>query len=314
MILRTLLPAFLAASLATTAFAQPTLRPTVSINSDLVTLGDMFEDAGALAARPVFRAPAVGTTGTVPVQDIAAAANRAGLDAFDTADLAAVTVTRPATEVGSEALIELMTADLTARGIVTSGVTPSFQFEGGYQPQLADAVNEPAQLLSLRYRPADGSFAARFTLSGHAEPLDVSGTLDMMVEVPHLAATLPAGSVLTEGDIEMRSVALSRLGTDAVALPADLVGKALKSRSSAGMRLDIADVGTPLLISRNEPVTVYLRRGPMTLTVKGQALSGAALGESMQVLNLVSNTVIHATAIAPGAVEVDTDPVAIAGL
>jgi flagella basal body P-ring formation protein FlgA len=61
-------------------------------------------------------------------------------------------------------------------------------------------------------------------------------------------------------------------------------------------------------------VTIYFRNGPMTLTVKGQAITGAAEGGPLQVLNLMSKRVVSATAIAAGAVEVSANPLAVAGL
>jgi len=61
-------------------------------------------------------------------------------------------------------------------------------------------------------------------------------------------------------------------------------------------------------------VTIYFRQGPMTLTVKGQAITGATIGGPLQVLNLMSKRIISATAIAAGAVEVSADPLALAGL
>jgi flagella basal body P-ring formation protein FlgA len=52
----------------------------------------------------------------------------------------------------------------------------------------------------------------------------------------------------------------------------------------------------------------------MTLTVKGQAITRASRGSSLQVLNLMSKRVISATAVAPGTVEVTGGPVSLAGL
>ena len=78
--------------------------------------------------------------------------------------------------------------------------------------------------------------------------------------------------------------------------------------------LKATDVSIPLLISKNDAVTIYFRKGPMTLTVKGQAVTGAAAGGLVQVINLMSKRVISATAISAGAVEVSADPLALAGL
>ena len=69
-----------------------------------------------------------------------------------------------------------------------------------------------------------------------------------------------------------------------------------------------------MTVAKNDLVTIYFRHGPMTLTVKGQAVTGATIGAPLQVLNLMSRRVISATAIAAGAVEVSSEPLALAGL
>ena len=52
-------------SASTTALAAPVLRAEVSVTAPIVTVGDMFADAGAMADTPLFRAPKPGTTGMV---------------------------------------------------------------------------------------------------------------------------------------------------------------------------------------------------------------------------------------------------------
>ena len=52
----------------------------------------------------------------------------------------------------------------------------------------------------------------------------------------------------------------------------------------------------------------------MTLTVKGQAVTGAAAGGMVQVINLMSKRVISATAISAGDVQVSAAPLELAGL
>ena len=80
------------------------------------------------------------------------------------------------------------------------------------------------------------------------------------------------------------------------------------------MLLRASDISPPLTVAKNDVVTIIYRRGPMTLTVKGQAITSASRGSSLQVLNLVSKRVISATAVAPGTVEVTMSPVSLAGL
>ena len=52
---------------ASTALAVPTLKGDITVNKAIVTIGDMFEDAGTLAETGIFMAPAPGTTGIVPL-------------------------------------------------------------------------------------------------------------------------------------------------------------------------------------------------------------------------------------------------------
>jgi flagella basal body P-ring formation protein FlgA len=58
---------------------------------------------------------------------------------------------------------------------------------------------------------------------------------------------------------------------------------------------------------------VVFTQGPMTLTIKGQALNGAAAGQPVQVLNPVSRKILYGTALPNGAVAITTT-IAVAGL
>ena len=314
MILRSAIATLTGMLLSGAAWAAPVLKADIMVTGAIVTVGDMFDDAGAAAEEALFRAPLPGTSGLVGLADIDAALARIGIEDFDAAGLDGIRVTRAAAIVDEAALTELITADLAARGIVSSGMSVDALFSKPVQPINAEAVAEPASIISLRYLPGSGGFTARFAIAGVEQPLDVSGSIELMIEAPHINASLPAGTLLTAANIEMRPVPLKFVESTGVPLLADIVGKSLLRQSREGMMLRPADVAVPLLISKNDPVTIYFRKGPMTLTVKGQAVTGAASGGLVQVLNLMSRRVISATAISAGAVEVSADPLAVAGL
>lgn len=312
--LRPLLATAFAALLAGTAFAEPVLKPEIAVSAAIVTVGDMFSDAGIFAEEALFRAPNPGTVGTVPVEAVDAAAERIGFTGYSTQGLASVRVARAATAIGEADLKALIEADLEARGILTGAMSAQTMFSAPFTPVNAAAVAEPLDLIVLRYRPGNGSFSARFAAAGVEAPIDVTGTIDLMIAVPHLAEDLPAGTILDEGDIVMREVPLRYADSVGFASAEQLVGMALQRRSREGMMLKATDVAEPELIARNDMVTIYYRSGPMTLTVRGQALNGAAKGEPVEVLNLMSKRVLTTTAVAHGAVEITTGPVAVAGL
>ena len=314
MIKRSATAALLTLLLVGASFAAPILKRDITVTAGIVTVGDMFEQAGTAAESPLFRAPLPGTSGLVQLADIRSATARVGIEAFDTNGLTAVRVSRAAAIVDQSVLTELINKDLASRGIITEGMSANTIFTTPITPMNAEAVAEPASIISMRYLPGTGGFSARFAIAGLAQPVDVSGNIEMMIEAPHLRASLPAGTILGAEDIDMRPIPLRFAESTGTARLEDLVGKALNRPSRDGMVLKASDVATPLTISKNDLVTIYFRKGPMTLTVKGQAVTGGTTGAPVQVLNLMSRRVISATALAAGAVEVSNDPLALAGL
>ncbi|RYE48069.1 MAG: flagellar basal body P-ring formation protein FlgA [Hyphomicrobiales bacterium] len=301
-----ILPALFLAFTGSTALAAPVLKAEVSVNHPVITVGDMFEDAGLLAERALFRAPEPGTTGIVSLEAVRAAAAKAGLSDYAQDGLLSVRVERRATVVDTTVLSGLISADLAVRGLLPQGAELHTRFDNPGLSYNAEAVETPVTLLALRYQPGSASFSARFQVAGMELPVDVAGSIDLLVEVPHLAASLKAGAVLTPADIEMKRVPLAFADQSGVENFDDLVGKQLRRNSRAGVMLKAADVTEPLAVRRNTEVTVLLRTGPMTLTVIGQSLSDAASGQPVQVMNSVTRKILTGVATANGAVEITT--------
>ncbi|KKB09905.1 flagellar basal body P-ring formation chaperone FlgA [Devosia chinhatensis] len=307
--------ALLALVLSTgSALANPVLKSSVVVIEPIVTVGDMFENAGTLAEQPLFRAPLPGTTGNVDLTAIQAATSRIGLESFEANGLAMVRVSRASALVDQTLLSGLIVEDLRSRGILAGGTMAEVQLSRPLDPIQAEARDVPAQLDTLRYLPGNGSFSARFIVAGLAQPLDLSGTIALSVEAAHLASNLPAGTVLQPDNFVMRPISLQQADAQGIAPLEQLVGMALNRQSREGMLVRPSDVSVPLTVAKNDLVTIYYRQGPMTLTVRGQAVTGAAKDTPLQVLNLISKRVITAKAIAPGAVEVTSAPMTLAGL
>lgn len=296
------------------AFAAPVLKSDIVVRAPVVTVGDMFEDAGLLAEQPLFRSPLPGTTGNVDLSAVRTAAARIGLTHFEVNGLSRVSVSRAASLVDRNLLAGLIVDDLRGRGILGDGMSADTVFAVPFEAISVAASDQPARLENLRYLPGSGSFSARFSLAGIDRKLDLSGSIDISIEAPHLVSGLPAGTVLRPDHIVMRPLPIRQADAQGVAALDQLVGMALNRQSRDGMLLRASDVSVPLSVAKNDLVTIYYREGPMTLTVKGQAVTGAAEGAPLQVLNLVSRRVISAVAIAPGAVEVTSAPLTLAGL
>ncbi len=296
-----------------TALAVPTLKGDITVNKAIVTVGDMFNDAGIHAETGIFMAPAPGTTGVVPLADLQRAAALAGIESFENVGYTRVRVARASTLVDAAMLDALIDADLSRRGILAPGITADLRFDTVDVSYNAEAIANPVTLVNLRYTPGNDGFTARFMIAGIDQPVDLSGSVQLMTMAPRLATTLPAGTILSDSDFQLASVPLSTADAGGYADLGQLVGKQLVRQTRGGIMLKATDVTAPKVVTRNSLVTVLLKSGPMTLTVKGTALTTAAVGEPVDVLNSVTKKILHGVARSDGAVEIVTTTV-VAGL
>ncbi|WMT85718.1 flagellar basal body P-ring formation chaperone FlgA [Pelagibacterium sp. 26DY04] len=302
------------AALATTTQAEPLLRGDVTVNAAIVTVGDLFDNAGLMAETAVFRAPAPGTSGVLSVEDITAALRSAGVDEFETAGLDTIRVARAGAQVDLPLLSDLIADDLRARGILSDNMDMDLALDVPLPELVATDTATPATLTILRYMPGSSTFSARFQISGIDRPLDLSGQIQLLVAAPHLTRTLPQGTILSHDDVEMRMIPLAYAESTGLVAVEELVGKELQRQTRAGVMLRPSDIAAPKIISRNENVTVIYQQGALTLTTTGKALNAASLSEPVTVLNTMSNKVLQGVATQDGTVTVVSGSQQVAGL
>lgn len=301
-------------TLATSAIAAPTLRDTITVIAPIVTVGDMFEDAGLLAEQALFRAPAPGTVGQVSLQSIRIATAKIGFEDFENPGFFNVSVARKGINVDLSTFEALIGEKLNSNGVLRGEMSVTAFLSRDLPILFAQDSPNPVTLQNLRYIPGSNRFSARFSLAGQPNPVDISGRLDFSVLAPHLVRAMPAGAVLKASDIEMRNVPLQFANNAGVPMLDQLIGRQLQRNQLGGAPLRLNDVSETILIARNEIVTLFLKAGPMTLTVKGQALEDASLGQSISILNLMSNKVVRGTATNVGTVQIIATPTSVASL
>lgn len=306
--------ALAALALSAPAKAMPVLRDNIMVNSDIVTVGDMFDNAGALAETGLFRSPAPGTTGRVDIENIRTAAARAGFTEFENPGFSGVSVGRSGILVSEQMLNELIAGALRVQGDLGTGASVQALLDAPLATIYAASGDNPVSLQTLRYIAGANRFSARLAIAGQGLAVDISGRLDFIISTPHLARSLPTGTILQQSDFQMRNVNLQFAQTQGLLALEQLVGKQLQRQLREGTPLRPNDVSDPVLISRNQAVTLYLKSGALTLTVKGQALGDASLGQTVSVLNMLSNTVVQGIAIGPGTVEIQSISTRIAAL
>ena len=78
------------------AIALPVLRASITVTGDVVRVGDVIDNAGTFGQIAIYRAPDLGTTGTLPTAQVISALRAHQVIGVDTKDIKEVTVTHEA--------------------------------------------------------------------------------------------------------------------------------------------------------------------------------------------------------------------------
>ena len=194
----------------------PTLKASIEVTSDMVLIGDLFDNAGAVAGTPVFRAPAPGTGGTVRADRLLEVARRHGLDWTNPKGVRQVQVSRDGLLIAEQDIKQLI-VDMLMRETDASSGSSSFEidFSGDQQPLYVPVDKEPsAEIVQLRYSRRSGRLSVVLSAPAGdpaASTYTFSGRAVAVAEVPVVTRTVRRGSVIAPEDVEMRNVPLHRI-------------------------------------------------------------------------------------------------------
>ncbi|PTE16686.1 flagellar basal body P-ring formation chaperone FlgA [Pseudogemmobacter blasticus] len=118
------------------------------------------------------------------------------------------------------------------------------------------------------------------------------------------ARTLPAGTVLTQGDLMLVDAEIP----GALTAPEVALGQQTRIALYAGRAVHARDIGAPALVQRNGIVTLVYRAGGLTIRADGRALEAGAEGDSIRALNLASKTTVSGRVAPDGTLIVGGPP------
>jgi len=319
-LLATLLLSIIDPSPAASAEA-PTLRSSVSVNGDVVTLGDFFDDAGPLADRPLFRAPDLGTTGPVSAARVVDMARAAGLTTARADGLVEISVTRLSRAVEATEIARLIATEALRRPGRTDDVSIDdldVVFDAPVEPRHADVRAEvPVRVVSLSLNPMNGRFDALVQIDQgeRNERVHLRGQVVETAAVTVLNRPLSRGDIVTADDVRVDRQPRSRSGLlHSIVDPSEIVGRQARRALRAGQAVAAADFARPQIVARGETVTIVFRTRALQVTARGQALQAGAVGDMVPVLNPQSKRTIHATVAGPGLVEIAAPATAVASI
>jgi flagella basal body P-ring formation protein FlgA len=307
-VLRALAAAALLALPQLAAAGSLVLRPEVRVEAETVTLADLVEGAnGSVTARALFRAPALGESGTIQVSRIVDAAQALGISSIDTGGRAQVVVTRAARRIGAtdiEAVLKPLLAERhgveqTATTIVLDG-TPTLLVDA--QLKAAPSVED------LAYDPRSRRLSALIVMPGSTKgrggQLRVGGIAVETIEVALFNRGVARGEAIKAEDVTIERRVREHVPTDALADPASFVGRVARRPLSAGGMVRQSEIMRQEVVARGDPVLIVYETPGLALSLRGKANETGAVGDVIAVQNLQSKRVLQATIVGPGRVSV----------
>jgi flagella basal body P-ring formation protein FlgA len=283
------------------------LRAHVSVNAEVVRLGDLFADAGAEAGRAVAPSPPAGASQVFDAEELREIARRAGLRWTPSSRYDRVTVERAAVHLQHDEILARVRAALIEAGM------PGERKVAMSQRDLAVSVppgrEDDVRVEGARYDERTGRFAAALVVPKGANASDrqhLTGRIHEMVQVPVLTRRINRGDVISRGDIDMVELKQDGVPRDAVLDPDGIVGKTPRRLIGAGMPMRPADLQAPVILSKGSLVTLVVRTDRMLITARGKALEDAADGEIVRVLNIRSKSTVQGIVDGPGHVIVNS--------
>lgn len=304
----------LAASLTAALFvagkafaAGPVLKAVTVIERDVVTLGDVVDQAGDKAHIPLFRAPAPGETGTIQAPRILAAARELGLEGIDTRGAAQVMISRKG-RLASREDIETALANAIGDRLKLSGLNIGVTFDGPL-PSLTAATQGRSEVIVSEFAVDDRSKRFVGTISmlnagSRGAAVKVSGAFVETMPVAILNRPMQRGDVLRIDDVTFERREKEAVGGDAPSSADLVIGRALRRPMKAGMALRDTDLFRPVAVERGATITVTYEAPGMSLSLKAKALESGAQGDAITIQNLGSKRTVQATVTGPNSVRV----------
>jgi flagella basal body P-ring formation protein FlgA len=302
------LAAFTLAVAPVLAAERPVLRGDLVAKGDVLTLGDLVEGVpGAEASRPLFRAPALGETGTIQAARIVAAAAGIGLERVETGGRAQVTVTRAARRIGAPEIEAAVKQALDAQHQVDARAL-SILFDGSPALLVAPDLTAPPAVEELVYDRRSRRVSALVTVGPRPgerrAAARVAGALVELVVVAVLTRPVGRGEAVERSDLSIERRPRDGLPADVQTDPAELGGQVARRPLAAGQAIRAGDLAKPDLVARGDLVTVLYEVPGMVLTLRARASQGGGKGDVITVVNPQSKKVLQAQVVAPGQVSV----------
>jgi flagella basal body P-ring formation protein FlgA len=289
---------------------RPVLRAEAVVTGDIVRIGDLIEHAGIVANVPIFRAPDLGSTGTVPADAVIEAVRAHALVGLDTAGLSEVVVTRASRTIPAKDIEDSVAQALSRQYALGEPKNIAVIFERELRAvQVEPNAKGMPRIARISFDARTGRFDATLEIptgAANRGMLRLYGRATATVDVVTLLRPVERGGVVKDGDVQIERRPRAEIGRDIVTDPEQVIGLAARNTLQTGRTLRLADLMKPEVVQRNEAVTLIYEVPGIMLTVRGKAAEAGAEGDVINVLNEQSKRTVQGTVAGPGRVVINT--------
>jgi len=284
----------------------PQLRPAVTLEGDVIRLGDLWENAGEKAEVPLARAPEPGKHITLEARWLTAVANAYALDWRPATPFDRSTVERAARAIDIRAVENEVREALTLEG-APAGINIELANRSSMRILVPVNSEQTIGIRDLNYDPRMNRFSAVVEVpagAANATRVKINGSVFASTRIPVLAHAMGRGDVISENDIEWVDVREEVVRRDIVTNLRQVVGQEPRYPLRAGAPIRTAEIQKPVSVAKNSAVTMIVRTPFMVLSVQGRATEDGSVGDVIRVTNIQSKQVVDARVEGPGQVSV----------
>jgi flagellar basal body P-ring formation protein FlgA len=290
------------------AIAVPVLRANVTVSDDVVRIGDVIDNAGTAAQIAIYRAPDLGTTGSLPIAQVLSTLQAHQVIGVDTKDIKAVSVTRLSRAIDTKEIQSQVAHALEHHGGLGDAANLSLTFDRDLQDvQLDSSYGGTIQPIAARYEARSGRFDVSFEIgsdnNSRAAKLRFTGIAIETVDAAVLTRDVQRNEVLKSSDVMTERRPKLEIGGDAAVR--DLaIGMQMRRQVRSGQALRVADLAKPDLVQRDDNITLIYESAGLYLTIRGKAMDSGTEGDVVSVTNLQSKRVVSGVVIGRGQVAI----------
>jgi flagella basal body P-ring formation protein FlgA len=200
--------------------------------------------------------------------------------------------------------------ELSSAGVITLGDlfddagTASNIFVGNGAPVGLSAVLDAGEVQRIAHAHDldwDNSKGVRriIVLSAAGPAAKTPARASHMVEALTYTRSLNAGEMVQAQDLTFSKVAAFAVPADAPGDAARVIGKIAKRPLRSGVAVSAQDITASQMIKRDDVVEIAYSDDGVNLILQGKAMSSAAAGEPVSVMNTASKKVFQAVAVGP---------------